>query len=109
MKDKRKNDLIPDISYDLDGDGFVSTKEYFIASRFDKNGNGKLEPNEKAEAIKALKEGFENKFKFGLDGTLAATQSSANQTDLLKARVMQKDGILIEQEDYSKVYGISDS
>ena len=96
---------MPDISYDLTGDGHVSTKEYFIASKFDKNHDGILDPEERAACIKALKSGYEDNFKFGLDGTLAATQAGQNQTDLLKARVMQKDGKLIEHEDYSKLYG----
>jgi hypothetical protein len=33
---------IPDPSYDLDGDGFVMPHEYFIAKKFDKDKDGKL-------------------------------------------------------------------
>lgn len=31
----RKKEAIPDISYDLDGDGFVGGRDYVIARRFD--------------------------------------------------------------------------
>lgn len=31
----RKRENIPDISYDLDGDGQVGGKDYFMARRFD--------------------------------------------------------------------------
>ena len=31
----RKQDSIPDISYDLDGDGYVGGRDYVVARRFD--------------------------------------------------------------------------
>lgn len=37
LKEQRKTECIPDISYDLDGDGFVGGKDYVIAKRFDKD------------------------------------------------------------------------
>jgi hypothetical protein len=42
MKENRKKSMIPDKSYDLDGDGFVSQKDYFLAKQFDKDNDGKL-------------------------------------------------------------------
>jgi hypothetical protein len=33
--EERKAEWVPDISYDLDGDGFVGGHDYVIARRFD--------------------------------------------------------------------------
>ena len=35
MMDIRKAEILPDISYDLDGDGFVGGRDYVVARRFD--------------------------------------------------------------------------
>jgi hypothetical protein len=35
MIEIRKKEALPDISYDLDGDGLVNGKDYVIARRFD--------------------------------------------------------------------------
>lgn len=42
------------MSFDLNGDGNVSHKEYFIASKFDEDGDGRLDTAERAKCIKAL-------------------------------------------------------
>ena len=39
---KRKQERMPDISYDLDGDGYVGNKDYVLAKCFDKDGDGRL-------------------------------------------------------------------
>ena len=105
LKELRKREFAPDPSFDLDGDGAVSTKDFFIASRFDKDQDGVLDAREREECMNALKNGYEARFKFGLDSVLAGTLSALeNQTDVLKARVMQRDGKLIEQEDYRAVH-----
>ena len=59
---KMSRKLKPDPSYDLTGDGNVSAKEYLIAKYFDKNHDGVLDPEEKEECMKQLKNGFENKY-----------------------------------------------
>ena len=41
--------------FDLNGDGNVSAKEFFIASRFDLDQDGRLNTAEKANAMTALK------------------------------------------------------
>lgn len=33
--ESRKKEILPDISYDLDGDGFVGGRDYVVARRFD--------------------------------------------------------------------------
>lgn len=55
----RNKEKIPHISNDLDGDGFVGNKDLVIAKHFDKDGDGRLNTGEKANAMKAIKEGFE--------------------------------------------------
>jgi hypothetical protein len=98
---KRKRKIIPDPSYDLTGDGTVSAKEYLIAKIFDKDGDGILNDEEKAECIKQLKDGYEKKFLFGLDGQLASVNYGKNQTDVVKNLVKQVNGKIIRHEYYT--------
>lgn len=53
---QRRADNMPHASFDLDGDGHVGDRDYFLAKRFDKDGDGKLNAKEKAEAIAAIKD-----------------------------------------------------
>jgi len=53
---ERQRDWVPDISYDLDGDGFVGGHDYVIARRFDKGGKNYLTKAERDEAFTALKD-----------------------------------------------------
>ena len=54
----RKAQKKPHESFDLNGDGQIGQREYFLASRFDDNANGILEPAEIAKASQAFAEGF---------------------------------------------------
>lgn len=47
LKEIRKEQAMPHISYDIDGDGFVSTNDYFFAKKFDSNNDGILEDDER--------------------------------------------------------------
>ena len=93
LKDRRK-EKIPDISYDLDGDGSVNVRDYALAKMFDKDGDGKLNKAEFKAAIKALEDGFEEKFMWGLE------QSGSLKEHL---RIMQKRGKICVGEDYTKL------
>ena len=89
LKEDRRAKNLPDPSFDLDGDGNVGIRDYFVAKRFDKDKDGKLDEKERATCMGALQSGYETKFKFGLDATsLAAQRTSYNVTDLAKVRVM---------------------
>lgn len=88
LKFKRKMKQRAPLSYDLDGDGMVSQKDYFFAVRFDKDGNGNLEPEEKAAAAEAMRTGFGTNFAF-LKGS---GPSDANH------RVFQRDGAIMSEE-----------
>lgn len=35
LLESRKKEILPDVSYDLDGDGFVGGRDYVVARRFD--------------------------------------------------------------------------
>ena len=40
--EERQKEWVPDISYDLDGDGFVGGHDYVVARRFDKGAKNYL-------------------------------------------------------------------
>lgn len=46
LQKKMKRMNMPHASYDIDGDGYVSQEDYFLAKRFDLDGNGVLDPDE---------------------------------------------------------------
>ena len=54
LADNRRAEKVPHISYDLDGDGFVGGRDYVIAKQFDKDGDGRLNTNEKRAAMEAV-------------------------------------------------------
>jgi hypothetical protein len=73
LQQQRKHELIPHISYDLDGDGIVGGRDLVVASHFDQDKDGKLNDQELANAISALKnDKFESRFVWGIE------QSGAN-------------------------------
>ncbi|KAF4677995.1 hypothetical protein FOL47_006942 [Perkinsus chesapeaki] len=47
MLHQRRANLVPDISYDVDGDGVVGTRDYFISKHFDDDRDGKLNQKER--------------------------------------------------------------
>jgi len=46
MEDRRKREM-PDLTYDLDGDGFVGAKEYAVARLFDVEKKNSLSPDQR--------------------------------------------------------------
>ena len=63
----RKAEQIPDMSYDLDGDGVVDQRDYFYGKLFDKDHNGLLTKEERSKAVKALNNNYSDNFLFGYD------------------------------------------
>ena len=55
LGEQRRKERVPHISYDLDGDGYVGGKDYVVAKQFDKDGDGKLDAEERKNALEALK------------------------------------------------------
>ena len=54
LLESRKKELQPHISFDLDGDGYVSHKDLFLAKHFDLDCDGKLNDSERKNAEIAL-------------------------------------------------------
>ena len=55
---RRKEALVPHSSYDLDGDGVVAPRDYFIAKMFDKGNKHALSAEERSAAHAAIAEGL---------------------------------------------------
>lgn len=51
---KRKKDMLPDASFDVDGDGVVSSTDYFLSSQFDINKDGFIDDDERKELRKQM-------------------------------------------------------
>jgi len=55
LLEARKKERMPDISFDLDGDGFVGGRDYVISKLYDKDGDGKLNADERKAADEAVR------------------------------------------------------
>ena len=88
--EKRKQERIPDKSYDLDGDGYVGGRDYVLAKRFDFDGDGKLNSAEKNAAFDAIRKGVEKEYLWNLE----------NQGSKRAFRILQKRGKFIDAEDF---------
>ena len=86
----RKKENIPDISYDLDGDGYVGGRDYVLSKRFDLDGDGKLNDTEKKNALEAIKNGVEREYVWNLE----------NQGGKRAFRILQKRGKIIDAENF---------
>lgn len=82
LLEKRKLEKIPDITYDLDMDGFVGGRDYFLAKRFDLDKDGKLNQEEKQKAYEEIMKGYEDNFVWNLE----------NQGSKRGRRILQKVG-----------------
>ena len=88
--EKRKKEKIPDISYDLDQDGYVGGRDYVIAKRFDVDGDGKLNEQEKKAAYEGIKNNIEANYIWNID----------KLGGVRPLRLLQKRGKFIEAEDF---------
>ena len=95
LNNKRRKERIPDLSFDLDGDGLVGNRDFVIAKLFDADKDGKLNEQERKAALDALnsvsagkgvlilsQQGHEDKFVWGIE------QSGAHRA----YRILQKVG-----------------
>jgi hypothetical protein len=90
LLERRKKEKIPDISYDLDGDGYVGGRDYVLAKRYDVDGDGKLNEIEKKNALEGIKNGVEREYVWNLE----------NQGGKRAFRILQKRGKIIDAEDF---------
>ena len=58
LAEKRKKALVPHESYDVDGDGVVAQRDYFIAKMFDKGNKHALSDEERLQAKLAIAQGL---------------------------------------------------
>ena len=86
----RKKEKIPDISYDLDRDGYVGGRDLVIAKRYDIDKDGKLNEKEKKEAYEGIAKGIEEEYVWNVD----------NQGGKRPFRLLQKRGKFIDAEDF---------
>jgi len=94
MLDKKRRSVnLPDPSYDLDGDNVVSFQDYFLAKQFDLDKDGKLNETERRNALEALKNGYENNFKWNLE----------RSGHMRGGRIIQVRGKFIDSEDFNEV------
>jgi len=93
MLEERKLSKVPDISYDLDGDGIVGGRDYVLARRFDQDCDGRLNTKERKNALSALKGGYEDQFFWGAD-----------KSGVLRGeRLLQVRGKFADAGDYTNV------
>ena len=86
----RKKEKIPDISYDLDKDGYVGGRDYVISKRFDIDNDGKLNEQEKRAAYEGIANNIEENYIWNVD----------NRGYTRRFRIMQKRGKIIDAEDF---------
>ena len=61
LQERRRAEM-PDLSYDIDGDGVVSSLDYFVARTMDVDKDGRLTAAERREAWQRLQDGFADGF-----------------------------------------------
>ncbi|CAG9318063.1 unnamed protein product [Blepharisma stoltei] len=93
LLEQRRKEKIPDVSYDIDGDGNVSPLDYFVARRHDKDKDGKLTSEERIMAKQFFKTELH---KFILDGE--------NHGPHRPNRLLQINGIPIYHDDFSVLH-----
>ena len=84
LMENRRLEKIPDISYDLDKDGYVGGRDYVLAKRFDLDGDGKLNAEEKKNAYEQLKNGYEDKFVWNVENQGVKRPFRIQQTVITK-------------------------
>ena len=87
---KRRKERVPDISYDLDQDGYVGGRDFVIAKRYDVDNDGKLNEQEKKNAYEGLANKIEENYVWNID----------KQGGCRPLRLLQKRGQFIDAEDF---------
>ncbi|CAD7957375.1 unnamed protein product [Amoebophrya sp. A120] len=97
LMESRKQQAVPHISYDIDGDGVVGARDYFIGKSFDHDRDDRLNEQERKEAIKALKNGWLDQFSFGHDQAGSKRPYPIVQR---RGKIMNIDNGAVMQETY---------
>ena len=88
----RRKEKLPDISYDLDKDGYVGGRDLVLSKRFDIDKDGKLNEKEKKEALEGLANKIEDQYLWNVDSQAGLKR--------LPFRILQKRGKIITEEDF---------
>eukprot|EP00927_Polykrikos_kofoidii_P019567 TRINITY_DN19165_c0_g1_i1.p1 TRINITY_DN19165_c0_g1~~TRINITY_DN19165_c0_g1_i1.p1 ORF type:complete len:767 (-),score=112.75 TRINITY_DN19165_c0_g1_i1:259-2559(-) len=75
----RRRAKYPDVSYDVDGDGFVSPTDYFLGKKFGLEGDHRMNGAERGRAVEALEKGMLDKYSFGHERAGASRSFSVHQ------------------------------
>jgi len=67
LKAARRAEKVPDLSYDIDGDGAVGPTDYFVAKHFSKERDYRLNTGERKNVVDALESSWLDKFAFGFE------------------------------------------
>ena len=86
----RRKEKIPDISYDLDKDGYVGGRDLVLSKRFDLDKDGKLNEQEKKAAYEGIANNVEENYVWNVD----------NQGGKRQFRLLQKRGKFTDAEDF---------
>jgi len=93
LLESRKKCNVPDSSYDLDGDGVVGQREYFMAARLDKDVSGSLSLEEKREGLANMRKDMAA-VMFVDNAGVRGDKNKLNQY-----RILQQDGkIVLDQQ-----------
>lgn len=55
--------MLPDPSFDVDGDGVVSSTDYYLSSQFDVDKDGHIDDEERAELRKTMVDALVRKYR----------------------------------------------
>ena len=90
----RRKEKLPDISYDLDKDGYVGGRDLVLSKRFDIDKDGKLNEKEKKEALEGLANKIEDQYLWNVDN------QNQGGSQKYRFRILQKRGKIINAEDF---------
>ena len=101
---KRRADFIPDITFDLDGDGCVSKEDFAISLKADKNKDGRLDTAERKEAMEEYAAGrparkFESLRPVTAPGMARLDSTGWPQTGLPKEEKMSRSKLLATRRE----------
>ena len=88
----RKSARIPDISYDLDKDGYVGDKDYFISKLYDKDNDGKLNEVERKAALNGIAQGIENNYVWNTTNSIPQVKTK-NTSVIIHNKTQQQSTI----------------
>eukprot|EP00933_Yihiella_yeosuensis_P030663 TRINITY_DN24279_c1_g2_i1.p1 TRINITY_DN24279_c1_g2~~TRINITY_DN24279_c1_g2_i1.p1 ORF type:complete len:768 (-),score=110.10 TRINITY_DN24279_c1_g2_i1:131-2434(-) len=79
LKAARRAAAVPDLSYDVDGDGGVGPTDYFICKQFSKERDMRLNTGERRQVVDALEGGMLDKYHFGYEQSGALRKNVVKQ------------------------------